>query len=172
MGNETKNKAQEKLQATKVKIGKRFLTKEDLVYLNQSIGLVYTKNIKNIGHFNRQKLVKSVTQVTYHCIANQACPVNERMANAFHLVLLNQVHILIGLTRSYQSQGLTDSKSFLYGSLAALLGHELLHGFDDTGRYFDKDGLALDWWQPQDERAFNMRKYCLVSTGKVLMRAL
>ena len=169
MGNETKDKALEKLKATKVKIGDRFLTKEDLVYLNQSIGLVYTKNIKNIGHFNRQKLVKSLTQVTYHCSVNQACPINERMANAFHFWRQNQVHILIGLTRYYQSQGLTDSKSFLYGSLASLLGHELIHGFDDTGRYYDKDGLALDWWQLQDERAFNMKKYCLVSNDESFM---
>ena len=170
MGNETKEKALEKLQATKVKVGEHFLTTEDLVYLNQSIGVDYTYNIKKIGHFIRQKLVQSLTQnLKYKCVQ---CFSDERVDNAFYFWHLNQVHVLTGRTRSYQSQGLTDSKSFLYGSLAALLGHELLHGFDDTGRYYDKDGLALDWWQPQDERAFNMRKYCLVSTGKVLMRAL
>ena len=166
MGNETKYKALEKLQATRVMIGELSLSTEDLVDLNQGIGLDYSMNIKTIGHFKRITLVKSLTQVLrYNCNGEKQCPDSERMTNAFHIWHLNKVHILTGFTRSIQSKGLADSKSFLYGSLAAIIGHEVVHGFDDNGRHWDKDGLALDWWQPQDERAFNLRKYCMVSTA-------
>ena len=54
--------------------------------------------------------------------------------------------------------------SLLYGGfVAATLGHELTHGFDSNGRMFDKDGFTLDWWEQEDEEAFDNRTACMVN---------
>src|SRR5262249_60890141 len=37
-----------------------------------------------------------------------------------------------------------------YGALGAVIGHEMTHGFDDSGRQFDADGNLRDWWTPDD----------------------
>lgn len=37
-----------------------------------------------------------------------------------------------------------------YGSYAAMIGHEISHGFDSRGRHVDAKGDIRDWWTPQD----------------------
>src|SRR2546430_6521360 len=37
-----------------------------------------------------------------------------------------------------------------YGALGAVIGHEMTHGFDDSGRQFDAQGNLRDWWTPED----------------------
>ena len=41
-----------------------------------------------------------------------------------------------------------------YGSIGAIIGHEIMHGFDDQGRKFDEDGRAKDWWTKADADRF------------------
>ena len=52
--------------------------------------------------------------------------------------------------------------SLLYGG-SMLLGHEMVHGFDDRGRTYDKDGLKFNWWKPSEVTEYNKRTQCLVS---------
>ncbi len=49
-----------------------------------------------------------------------------------------------------------------YGSIGAVIGHEIGHGFDDQGRRFDGDGKLRDWWTPEDEAEFQKRAKLLV----------
>lgn len=49
-----------------------------------------------------------------------------------------------------------------YGGIAAVIGHELTHGFDDQGRKRDGGGNLADWWTPEDGRAFEERTQCFV----------
>ena len=44
-----------------------------------------------------------------------------------------------------------------YGGIAAVIGHELTHGFDDQGRKYAADGNLKDWWTPQDAKKFTER---------------
>lgn len=44
-----------------------------------------------------------------------------------------------------------------YGAVGWLIGHELTHGFDDSGRTFDATGALRDWWTPEDTEAFKLR---------------
>lgn len=39
--------------------------------------------------------------------------------------------------------------------MGAVLGHEMTHGFDWTGKQFDKDGNMRNWWKPVDDAAFD-----------------
>jgi len=48
-----------------------------------------------------------------------------------------------------------------WGNTGSTMGHELTHGFDDSGRRFDARGDLRDWWTPQDAVAFESRAQCL-----------
>jgi putative endopeptidase len=41
-----------------------------------------------------------------------------------------------------------------YGGIGAVIGHEIIHGFDDQGRKSDGRGVLRDWWTPEDAAAF------------------
>ena len=44
-----------------------------------------------------------------------------------------------------------------YGGIGSVIGHEISHGFDDSGRQFDGDGNLRDWWTPADGDNFRKR---------------
>ena len=41
-----------------------------------------------------------------------------------------------------------------YGAIGAVIGHEIMHGFDDQGRKFNEIGAAKDWWTKEDAARF------------------
>ncbi|PIE99969.1 MAG: peptidase M13 [Maribacter sp.] len=49
-----------------------------------------------------------------------------------------------------------------YGSIGAVIGHEIGHGFDDTGSTFDGDGAMRNWWTESDMEEFRKRTGALV----------
>lgn len=49
-----------------------------------------------------------------------------------------------------------------YGAIGAVIGHEIGHGFDDSGSTFDGDGVLRNWWTDEDRAEFEKR------TGKLV----
>ncbi|QLG46129.1 M13 family metallopeptidase [Costertonia aggregata] len=49
-----------------------------------------------------------------------------------------------------------------YGAIGAVIGHEIGHGFDDTGSTFDGDGAMRNWWTYNDKEEFKKRTGALV----------
>jgi len=49
-----------------------------------------------------------------------------------------------------------------YGGIGAVIGHEMMHGYDDQGSQFDELGNQKMWWTPEDMAAFKAR------TGKLV----
>jgi putative endopeptidase len=41
-----------------------------------------------------------------------------------------------------------------YGAIGAIIGHEIMHGFDDQGRKIDANGAIRDWWTAADATRF------------------
>jgi putative endopeptidase len=50
-----------------------------------------------------------------------------------------------------------------YGGIGAVIGHEISHGFDDSGRQYDGDGNLRDWWTAGDADKFKSRANVVVS---------
>jgi predicted metalloendopeptidase len=48
------------------------------------------------------------------------------------------------------------------GGIGAVIGHELTHGFDDSGRKFDGEGNLRDWWTESDAVEFEKRAQCFI----------
>jgi len=41
-----------------------------------------------------------------------------------------------------------------YGAIGGVIGHEIIHGFDDQGRKSDGKGVLRDWWSAEDAAKF------------------
>lgn len=48
-----------------------------------------------------------------------------------------------------------------FGGIGAVMGHELTHGFDDSGRKFDAEGRLREWWEPEVSERFDERAACV-----------
>ena len=49
-----------------------------------------------------------------------------------------------------------------YGGIGAVIGHEMTHGFDDTGAKFDARGNLANWWMDEDLKNFKGRAQCVI----------
>lgn len=50
-----------------------------------------------------------------------------------------------------------------FGAIGSIMGHELTHAFDNSGRLFDKIGNMKSWWTEQSSNAFKERTQCMVN---------
>jgi putative endopeptidase len=41
-----------------------------------------------------------------------------------------------------------------YGGIGAVIGHEISHGFDDSGSRYNADGNLINWWSDEDLKLF------------------
>ncbi len=49
-----------------------------------------------------------------------------------------------------------------YGAIGGVIGHEITHGFDDSGSRFDADGNLKMWWTDDDRKKFDERASCVI----------
>jgi putative endopeptidase len=50
-----------------------------------------------------------------------------------------------------------------YGSIGAVIGHEISHGFDDQGSKYDAHGVLMNWWTEADRKNFDARTASIVN---------
>jgi len=48
-----------------------------------------------------------------------------------------------------------------YGAIGMVMGHELTHGFDDSGRQFDATGAMVEWWEPEAVTRYEEAASCV-----------
>ena len=49
-----------------------------------------------------------------------------------------------------------------YGAIGGVIGHEIIHGFDNSGRKYDAKGNQVDWWTAEDGKNFDARAKCII----------
>ncbi|MEO6537401.1 MAG: M13 family metallopeptidase [Ferruginibacter sp.] len=76
--------------------------------------------------------------------------------NAYYSPQRNEIVFPAGILRAPFFDADADD-ALNYGGIAAVIGHEISHGFDDQGRQFDGDGNLKDWWTKSDADEFKKR---------------
>ena len=150
MGDSTKLKAIEKLNAFYVKIGypDKWRDYTDLDITKDS----YYANIQRASKFEHayrfakagKKVDKSEWQMTPQTV------------NAYYNPSTNEICFPAGILQ-YPFFDMKADDAFNYGAIGVVIGHEMTHGFDDQGRQFDKEGNLKDWWTAQDGKKFDIR---------------
>ena len=82
--------------------------------------------------------------------------------NAYYAPSLNEVTFPAGILQPPVFDSTLDD-AVNFGAVGAMIGHEITHGFDDSGRRFDATGNLMNWWMPRDEDAFRERVACVAS---------
>jgi predicted metalloendopeptidase len=76
--------------------------------------------------------------------------------NAYYSASLNEIVFPAGrLQPPFFSITYDDPAN--YGGIGATIGHELSHGFDDSGRKYDATGNVRDWWTANDAQRYGER---------------
>lgn len=76
--------------------------------------------------------------------------------NAYYNPVMNEIVFPAGILQ-YPFFHPDADDAFNYGAIGAVIGHEISHGFDDSGSQYDKDGALHNWWTPEDRKAFEAR---------------
>ncbi|GAB2983079.1 M13 family metallopeptidase [Mucilaginibacter puniceus] len=146
----TKQRALKKLAAFKVKIGypDKWEPYTGLVITRDD----YAGNLKRVAmwkyNFNVHKLGKPVDKTRF----NMTPPT----VNASYSPNNNDITFPAGILQ-FPFFDFKADDAVNYGGIAAVIGHEMTHGFDDQGRQYDADGSLRDWWSKEDADKFNQR---------------
>ena len=76
--------------------------------------------------------------------------------NAYYNPTTNEICFPAGILQ-YPFFDMSADDAFNYGAIGVVIGHEMTHGFDDSGRQFDKEGNFRDWWAEGDGDKFKER---------------
>lgn len=77
-----------------------------------------------------------------------------------NILIENAIKVPVSLLQPFYIWADVYPNAIMFGSLAYLIGHELIHGFDDTGRGFDAHGNSQDWWDERSSNSFQDRRKC------------
>jgi len=151
MSAETKVKAIEKLKKISIKVGypDKWKDYSKLVIKSPSEGGSLFENSKNIMLWNHQKdvekLSKPVDKTEWH--------MTPQTVNAYYNPSYNEIVFPAAILQppfyNYQADEAVN-----YGGIGAVIGHEISHGFDDSGARFNADGNLVDWWTADDLKQF------------------
>ena len=72
---------------------------------------------------------------------------NPHEINAYYSPNMNEIVFPAGVL---QEPFFGDNIALNFGGIGTVIGHEIIHGFDDMGSLFDKDGNMKNWWTKND----------------------
>ena len=151
MSDETKERALEKLNTFHAKIG--YPDKwRDYSNLDISADAPLWENIVRVAKFEDAFWLDKIGQKKDPTIWYM----NAHEINAYYDPTTNEVCFPAGILQ-YPFFDMDADDAFNYGAIGSIIGHEMTHGFDDSGRQFDADGNLRDWWTAADADAFNAR---------------
>uniref|UniRef100_A0AC35GCQ7 Zincin n=1 Tax=Panagrolaimus sp. PS1159 TaxID=55785 RepID=A0AC35GCQ7_9BILA len=83
------------------------------------------------------------------------------IANAWYTPNFNSITIPLGILQPpfFNPDWPT---SVMYGAIGAIIGHEIVHGFDQRGVEYGPFGEKVDWLDPDTDEHFENMKQCLI----------
>ncbi|ORY96810.1 hypothetical protein BCR43DRAFT_492298 [Syncephalastrum racemosum] len=87
---------------------------------------------------------------------------NPAEVNAYYTRTFNKMVVLSGILRP-PFYNHTNPAYLNFGSIGTIIGHELSHAFDNTGRLYDGDGKMVQWWTNKTEQEFSEKEQCFIS---------
>jgi len=156
MGAETKAQAQRKLTAFAVKIGYPDVWRD-------YAALVIARDVPFAENARRARVFE-----TRRNLAKLGMPIDRTewgmtppTVNAYYNSSLNEIVFPAGILQPpFFYEDADDAVN--YGGIGVVIGHEMSHGFDDSGSQYDADGNLKNWWTPDDRRAYDARTALIV----------
>jgi len=147
MSDATKAKALDKLAAFTPKIAypAKWRTYEGLVLSRDA----FITNVRNSGKWQFMEMVKQLGKPVDKSRFNMSPPT----VNASYNPVNNEITFPAGILQ-YPFFHPDADDAFNYGAIGAVIGHEISHGFDDSGSQYDKDGTLRNWWTEEDLTRF------------------
>ncbi|XP_028817620.1 neprilysin-like isoform X2 [Denticeps clupeoides] len=163
MDDETRMSAAEKARAIQERIGYSENIMDDK-YLNQEYQELnynadeYFENILQTSEMAQKKRLKKLRLN----VNKDEWITGAAVVNAFYSASRNQIVFPAGILQPpFFDKG--QARSLNYGGIGMVIGHEITHGFDDSGRNYDKDGDLKDWWTPSSTQEFQELSKCIVN---------
>ncbi len=150
MDAETRTKALVKLDAYGVKIG---YPDKWIDYSSLTIDRgPYVLNVMRANTFNVSRDLAKVGHLKDRTEWGMIPP----EVNAYYDPTMNEIVFPAGILQPPFFDPKADD-AINYGSIGAVIGHEMTHGFDDEGRQFDPKGNLTDWWSASSAKLFQER---------------
>lgn len=151
----TKEKALAKLRKFNVKIGYPDKWRD---YSKLEVGTSLFDNVLNTRRWrfeeNRAKQDKPVDKTEWG--------MTPQTVNAYYSPLYNEIVFPAAILQppfyDYKADAAVN-----FGGIGAVIGHELSHGFDDSGSQYDGDGNLNNWWTDEDKVKFEAATSALVA---------
>jgi putative endopeptidase len=156
MSDETKQQALDKLSKFNSKIGypDQWRDYSSLEVINGDL----VGNVKRANAFEYHRQINKLDKP----VDKSEWLMTPQTVNAYYLPMWNEIVFPASILQPpYFNMQADDAAN--YGAIGAIIGHEIGHGFDDSGRRFDGDGNLRDWWTEEDNARFEERKQKLAA---------
>lgn len=150
MDSPTKARAVAKLDAFTVKIGYPENWKD-----YSSAGIErgpYVLNVLRAAEFEARRNLAKIGRP----VDKQEWEMTVPTVNAYYSPSINGITFPAGILQPPFFDANADD-AVNYGGIGVVIGHEMTHGFDDSGRQYDADGNLTDWWSPESAAKFKAR---------------
>jgi len=153
MSPETKVKAVEKLNKITIKIGYPDKWKDYSALTIKSVaeGGTYFDNVKNLSKWGFKESIEKLSKP----VDKTEWGMSPQTVNAYYNPSYNEIVFPAAILQppfyNYQADEAVN-----YGGIGAVIGHEISHGFDDSGARYNADGNLVDWWTEEDLKQFTV----------------
>ena len=149
MSADTKEKALHKLSTFKVKVG--YPDKwEDYSKLQLNGQASLFENLREVARWAYQK---SLEEEVGKPVDKSKWGMTPQTVNAYYNPLYNEIVFPAAILQPPFFNFEADP-AVNFGGIGAVIGHEITHGFDDSGAEFDAEGNLQNWWTPADKENF------------------
>ncbi len=160
MTDSTKRLALKKLSTFQVKIGypEEWKSYAGLLIDKSPESSSYYQNVVNASRWAVQRQIDKLGKP----VDKKEWQLTPQTINAYYNPLFNEIVFPAGILQPPFYNYKAD-EAVNYGGIGAVIGHEISHGFDDSGSQFDGEGNLKNWWGDHDAKMFRNKGDALVS---------